>query len=1161
MGLGHWFATSDHPIVATVRQYPRASVYIISIALHLALAPFLIHDWDGYVFIQSARDFMQGITPYQRAEMGGANIYVGFALPVVNSWYAYPPMMLLLVTPIFAILTSLSGSPAVARLAIKIPFIIGDLLLAWVARELVILEVQKRDILRAEQTGDWVERALLLNPFLIFISGIWGMFDAWMFVFLLASILFLERDEAMLGGALLSLAVLVKPFPAFVAPFILVWIWWTRSKKDFALMIFGGAAAAAIVCLPFYLEAPQGFIQLIFLNQTTRAPQGLGFFVLLGGLSYVNTALNLGLPQLQSEALNTILSNVSFAILIALLLILYLRALKVRDVEHVVVFSLVALVGFLLVGKVVNEQYFEMPIILGLVAYALTSQAGPVGFWKRVTRASDGREAEPRVRWMALDVFHPELYRSLALAFTGGGFIVAVFEGYHFMTFVPWDVAERITTVNQQLWLPMLRDALGASDAFMALAPEVLSLLALVPALIFSLRLVVPEIAGPFQRIAAKVPSPKIRSRPRAFAAVSVVAILVVSSIAGLAMPSSVKAASYNPAPLSKSGPLVAVVYNIGWNNPAHDTTVLYGNWRNGVTETPTDGYYTMSAGKMAEDFPSMAAHGIDVVLYRYQPADPALYSALGTLAYQNGLLVAPYIDLAYLRQDPRCEVLLQNDTKASPQAGLSLRTECRNLVTSDIQDAIITIRESPSLWKIHGEPVVFVGNTSFIGLDGMGEVKDAMKADAQRLAWGEGNASEPAPATGVALDQNYTTTMPQLEGAGGWAGLYRRAFADLEVRFWQTVRKDSENTVGPLYLVAGASFNASEGIGGGLANAFLAQPIFNATSLVSPAYGWQEAGTLDSQMAAWNTSLAIESEMDRAVGGRFIVSVSPGFAPGPAANQAVPVSYGSGTNGTYDAEWRTAIALRPDAVVVQSWNDFDLGDAIEPTTDYGEQWLAATATYAALYHNTTAQTGHDSALLLTDLLGTSELPRVPDPDWTARLTTELATSSATYWPGGAALLDLNTADWSHVNFSTYPLVAIEPGPAVLYTSHRPALMAALEAYLAHGGKVLLLGGYSDPTFGALAHWNESALSTAPTLTTPTGNVTIPLTDRVVNEAPPANATVLLRFTEGKASLPALWSIPYATGTVFVTAFKPQDVPDARAFAAVMNATGAGAHP
>ncbi|HEX2022585.1 MAG TPA: glycosyltransferase 87 family protein, partial [Candidatus Thermoplasmatota archaeon] len=261
-----------------VRRRPRATTYALAFLVHLLVAPFLIHDWDGYVFITTAEDFLRGQSPYETVERESSYIYIGDGVPVVNSWYAYPPVSLLLFAPFYGVFTFLLGhAPWVERLGVKIPIVLGDLALAYAAYLLVRASVDDPE--RAERRARLAERAILFNPFLVFISAAWGMFDAWMMALLVGAIWALAVRRFALGGALLALAVLVKPFPALALPLIAFYAWRQGAARGLARWAAGGAATAAVVCLPFLLLSPGGFMQQVVFNHMGRPPQG---FTLMG---------------------------------------------------------------------------------------------------------------------------------------------------------------------------------------------------------------------------------------------------------------------------------------------------------------------------------------------------------------------------------------------------------------------------------------------------------------------------------------------------------------------------------------------------------------------------------------------------------------------------------------------------------------------------------------------------------------------------------------------------------------------------------------------------------------------------------------------------------------------------------------------------------------
>jgi hypothetical protein len=87
---------------------------------------------------------------------------------------------------------------------------------------------------------------------------------------------------------------------------------------------------------------------------------------------------------------------------------------------------------------------------------------------------------------------------------------------------------------------------------------------------------------------------------------------------------------------------------------------------------------------------------------------------------------------------------------------------------------------------------------------------------------------------------------------------------------------------------------------------------------------------------------------------------------PSPAMNGMVPIAPGYSdthlgreeamehprNNGQmYHEQWRRALAMRPEFVVVYSWNEHFEQTAIEPTEAWGEQYLQWTACYVAHAH------------------------------------------------------------------------------------------------------------------------------------------------------------------------------------------------------------------
>lgn len=81
------------------------------------------------------------------------------------------------------------------------------------------------------------------------------------------------------------------------------------------------------------------------------------------------------------------------------------------------------------------------------------------------------------------------------------------------------------------------------------------------------------------------------------------------------------------------------------------------------------------------------------------------------------------------------------------------------------------------------------------------------------------------------------------------------------------------------------------------------------------------------------------------AVGGARAVSISPGWAPAPGEHGEVR----SRRDGrAYRADWQRALALAPELVVLDSWNDFAHATELAPSRQYGVAYVDQTRFFSA---------------------------------------------------------------------------------------------------------------------------------------------------------------------------------------------------------------------
>lgn len=849
----------------------RHGPYVVALLLQLALAPWFIHDWDGFVFLRTVEDFLTGVTPYQTAERAPDHIFVSVEWPSTNSWYAYPPGALLLMTPgILAAKLLGVTDPYVLRAALKLPLILGNLLLAYVVGRTV-----------ANLGGDAgarrkAELLILLNPLLIFVAALWGMFDAWMMALLLLSGLFLHERRPVLAGLAFAGATLIKVFPLFVAPIFLAYALARFPRRVDAAKFVGVCAAAfALVCLPFLLSSPAGFWQQVVGMHLARPIQGFA----LVGLPYLPRfmGVHFGLdlwplpPDWVGPALGTML------LVPGLLLCWTLATRPNMDLRRLLWISLATFLVVLLTGKVVNEQYFLMPItLLAVLACA------PGG-----TR----------------------LLRGSLAAWTWGGFVASLVIGFHLFTFMPKDVSLFLfgyTPEETIFGLGVAAEAwFGLPARRFFVLSDVVACVALIPAFLLSAWILAAPLREGVGRLRAETKGPL----PRRVAALAAVLLLLAGPVAvGTA---AVRVADEQvPPPLPPVGAgLVGITYYVWWNNPSHDPAIADANWERLATH-PASGYYTSTGHRMERDVEAFREMGVDFVLVSHHGYEHARYETLARIAHHHGLRFAPLVEPSVLLGEPAA-LAVAPDGAGYPALRPTDHVAARY---ADLARVALSTRSDEAHLREEGNRVVFLNDVALVGPSWDAESKASLARavlarhggsfDALAAAWGEPVATlddlvARHPANRTAFD----------EDDGVPAADWRAALDALRADAVERVR----GVASDLHLVVALPPPGRDAPWTALADATFSPGIHHAA-----AQGDREAfpdAWLDQQDdAAWATlHHAVDERPHRGPDG-----------------YALPA-------GSLGALWDRAEARHATRLLLASWNHHHDGTAFEPTREHGD--------------------------------------------------------------------------------------------------------------------------------------------------------------------------------------------------------------------------------
>lgn len=238
-------------------------VLLLGLAARLLLAPIGAHPFDTYVFYDTAQRAYAGLPFYGTTQYSYPPTWAGI-LAIVDAVYrplaaffgAHP----LSAAEVFRRMntTFVLGSPLLADglflFLMKLPLIAGDVGLALLLRKSVARFLG--DPRLADRAFAWY----FLNPYILWISAVWGMFDVLPTLFaFLGVLLFLDRRD-LASGLAFGLAISLKYFPIVVAIGILVAYRGTLTRGRLTRFGAGLVGWLGLVSVPFLLTDPGAYL-------------------------------------------------------------------------------------------------------------------------------------------------------------------------------------------------------------------------------------------------------------------------------------------------------------------------------------------------------------------------------------------------------------------------------------------------------------------------------------------------------------------------------------------------------------------------------------------------------------------------------------------------------------------------------------------------------------------------------------------------------------------------------------------------------------------------------------------------------------------------------------------------------------------------------------
>ncbi|MEA3166194.1 MAG: hypothetical protein QOJ26_1063, partial [Thermoplasmata archaeon] len=602
------FALQDGP----TSRLRRATWYATALLVQLAIAAVMTHPWDSFVFQKSVTDFLTlGVTPYTVAMDAPSYIFPGPSLPLISQWYAYPPLPLLLMSGSYApVAFGAVTSPWLARILLKLPFILGTLGFAWATRRL-LATAPGTDPGVAVRQADRAERWILLNPLFLLVAGVWGQFEALLLMLVLLSVLALRSERWLLGGMAFGGALLLKIFPVYLGPLLLVHL--VRKSGWRAAFLYFGAAGLVFtaITLPFYLAEPTGTLQQVFLMHAQRPPARFApIAALFVGSEWILPA---GTPG--SDAMASAFGRLSFAITAVVIAALAAAYARRQPTERtLLLFLALSMTGGLLATKVFNEQYTLLP--LGLLAAARFHPEAPNGrAWPVLTK--------------------------VLVAGTWAMMAAALLDNFHVFGYLPPDIAASVLGTDPPVATRRVAAAFGLPVSYFLYILAFVTRCALCVPFLLALKLLKAPVAEGLRALehsVERVPSLLRGAIPgRAIVMAGVLFALIALPLSAALSPALIKGGEAGPETAELPDRAVLAELRTDWYNPTNDPAVVSGTWT-GVALVPSDGLYNMNARKASGDLTTLRHAGVDAVLVRLNPDYPTGASAVRTVAESLGM-------------------------------------------------------------------------------------------------------------------------------------------------------------------------------------------------------------------------------------------------------------------------------------------------------------------------------------------------------------------------------------------------------------------------------------------------------------------------------------------------------------------------------------------
>ena len=303
-------------------------------------------------------------------EHGPSNFYTSGMFADYPPGYMYVLYVLGWIRNIFDI----DQSSALFTLIIKMPSFIAETVTALIA-----YNIGKKHVGRT--FGLLAGALIIFNPAMFFNSSVWGQIDAVFMLFILLTLIYLKKDNYLMGALFYALAMLIKPQAIMFAPVIgLVYIYAYFKKGNIKKALLGTFAGAVIFAgviflasLPFRgSQQPFWIIGKYAAATQTYQYASLNAFNIYALLGYNFGPLDpyiLAKVNVFGASVNISVGLIAIVVICALIIFLQWRSRKQQPLFDLSAFLILSV--FMLVHAM-HERYIVPVCVLLIFSYLYT---------------------------------------------------------------------------------------------------------------------------------------------------------------------------------------------------------------------------------------------------------------------------------------------------------------------------------------------------------------------------------------------------------------------------------------------------------------------------------------------------------------------------------------------------------------------------------------------------------------------------------------------------------------------------------------------------------------------------------------------------------------------------------------------------------------------